>query len=312
LLADQFERQRPRLRGVAYRMLGSLNEADDAVQEAWVRLDRSDADRIDNLAGWLTTVVARVCLNMLQSKRARSEQPLGLRLPDPIVADGASSDPEQEALLADSIGLALQVVLDSLTPPERLAFVLHDMSAVPFEDIAPILGRSPLAARQLASRARRRVRGTAAVPDADLDQQREIVDAFLAAARDGDFHALLSVLDPEVILRADTGGDSQQPTFLRGAETVARAALGFASYAPGARPALINGTAGFVVTSNDKPYSVLAFTVVDAKVVEIDILADPVRLNQLSLGEWAGRHGHRDRRPRRIAERVTADLPDSP
>jgi RNA polymerase sigma factor (sigma-70 family) len=284
-LAERFEADRPRLRAVAYRMLGSLAEADDAVQEAWLRVSRADASGVANLGGWLTTVVARVCLTMLQTRASRREQPLDARVPDPVVSGVDGGDPEQEALLADSVGLALLVVLERLAPAERLAFVLHDMFGVPFDEIAPIVGRSPAAARQLASRARRRVRGARTVPDADLARQREVVDAFLAAARTGDFDALLAVLDPDVVLHADRGavpaGASRE---VRGAASVATGAL---SYAPRlawfAEPALVNGTAGLVVNVQGRPFAVLGFTVAHGKIVEIDILADPVRLGQLDL-----------------------------
>jgi RNA polymerase sigma factor (sigma-70 family) len=281
-LAERFEAQRPHLRAVAYRMLGSVSEADDAVQEAWLRLSRSDPSIIDNLGGWLTTVVARVCLNMLQARRLRREHALGERLPDPIVSREDELDPEHEALLADSVGLALLVVLDTLTPAERLAFVLHDMFAVPFDDIAPVVGRSPAAARQLASRARRRVQG-APVPDADLDRQREVVDAFAAASRDGDFDALLAVLDPDVVLRADRAVPPGAPTMLRGARAVASGALRFSQLAPFARPALVNGAAGAVVAPEGRLFAVLAFTVTGGKIVEIEVFSDPERLRRLDL-----------------------------
>jgi RNA polymerase sigma factor (sigma-70 family) len=280
-LAEQFEAHRRHLRAVAYRMLGSVSDADDAVQEAWLRLSRSDPTRIDNLGGWLTTVVARVCLNMLKARTARREEPFGPQLPEPIVTEGDQLDPEQEALLADSVGLALLIVLETLTPAERLAFVLHDMFAVPFDEIAGIVGRSPAAARQLASRARRRVRGVA-VPDADLRRQREVVDAFVAAAREGDFEALLAVLDPNVVLRPDRvrpGG----PVELRGARAVAEQALRFSRLAAHARPILVNGAAGVVVAPKGEPASVLGFTVTDGKIVEIDVFASPERLRQLGL-----------------------------
>jgi RNA polymerase sigma-70 factor (ECF subfamily) len=284
-LAERFEADRPRLRAVAYRMLGSLAEAEDAVQEAWLRVSRADASGVANFGGWLTTIVARVCLTMLQTRASRREQPLDARVPDPVVSGVDGGDPEQEALLADSVGLALLVVLERLAPAERLAFVLHDMFGVPFDEIAPIVGRSPAAARQLASRARRRVRGARTVPDADLARQREVVDAFLAAARTGDFDALLAVLDPDVVLHADRGalpaGASRE---VRGAAAVATGAL---SYAPRlawfAEPALVNGTAGLVVKVQGRPFAVLGFTVAHGKIVEIDILADPVRLSQLDL-----------------------------
>jgi RNA polymerase sigma factor (sigma-70 family) len=283
-LAERFEARRRRLRAVAYRMLGSLSEADDAVQEAWLRLSRSDAAAIENLDGWLTTVVARICLNGLQARRSRREEPIGVRLPDPIVGSIEEPDPEQEALLADSIGLALLVVLDTLAPAERLAFVLHDMFEVPFDEIAPIVGRSPVAARQLASRARRRVNGRAPAPDADLAVQRQAVEAFLAAAREGDFEALLAVLDPEVVLRADAGappaGMSRE---VRGAENVARQALAFRRRDLHLRPALINGAAGAVSLRDGQPYAVTGFTVQDGRIVELDILADPERVRRLDL-----------------------------
>jgi RNA polymerase sigma factor (sigma-70 family) len=283
-LAEQFEEHRPRLRGVAYRMLGSLSEADDAVQETWLRLSRSDAEGIENLGGWLTTVVSRVCLNMLRSRGTRREDPFPPYVPDPVVGpeDGAG-DPEQQALMADSVGLALLVVLDELTPAERLAFVLHDMFAVPFEDIAPIVDRTPTATRQLASRARRRVQGAAAVPDADLTRQREVVDAFFAAARDGNFDALVAVLDPDVALRADAGPNAGGSAFLHGAEEVASRALMFSGLAPYVRPALVNGAAGVVVARGRKPFSVMGFTVQGGRIVEIYAVADPERLARLDL-----------------------------
>src|SRR4051812_5251508 len=244
-LAEQFEEHRTHLRAVAYRMLGSISEVDDAVQEAWLRLNRSDADEIENLGGWLTTVVARVCLNTLRSRTTRREEPLDVRVPDPVISNASGLNPEHEALLADSVGLALLVVLETLTPAERLAFVLHDMFAVPFDDIAPMLERSPTAARQLASRARRRVRGAAPVPDADLRRQREVVDAFFAASRDGDFEALVAVLDPDVVLRADGGELRSSVTgIVRGAHAVASRAATYAHLSPYVRPALINGAAG--------------------------------------------------------------------
>jgi RNA polymerase sigma-70 factor (ECF subfamily) len=282
-LAERFEENRAHLRAVAYRMLGSLSEADDAVQEAWVRLARSDTRRIENLGGWLTTVVGRVCLDMLRSRRSRREEPLDARMPDPIVSPDGHVDPHDEALIADSVGLALLVVLETLAPAERLAFVLHDMFAVPFDEIAPIVGRTPTATRQLASRARRRVRG-AAVPDTDLTGQRDVVDAFFAAARDGDFDALVAVLDPDVVLRSDGGvlrpGAS---VVVRGAVAVASQALTFRRLYPFVRPAVVNGTAGVVVTPHGRPFSVMAFTVRNGKIVEIDALADPERLCQLDL-----------------------------
>jgi RNA polymerase sigma-70 factor (ECF subfamily) len=280
-LAEQFEEHRTHLRAVAYRMLGSVSEADDAVQEAWLRLSRSDPDEIDNLGGWLTTVVARVSLNVLRSRKAKREEPLEVHMPEPIIDRADGTDPEHEALLADSVGLALLVVLETLNPAERLAFVLHDMFAVPFEEIAPIVGRSPTAARQLASRARRRVQGERAVPDADLDTQRRILDAWFAAAREGNFEALVAVLDPDVVLRADLGpGGSRE---LRGAEVIASQAAAFAQLGLDARPALINGTIGAVSMLRGEPFSVGAFTVRGGKIVAIDILADPERLRQLDL-----------------------------
>jgi RNA polymerase sigma factor (sigma-70 family) len=283
-LAQRFEEHRSQLSAVAYRMLGSISEADDALQVSWLRLSRSGTSGIENLGGWMTTIVARVCLNMLRSRSSRREQPLGVHVPDPIVSRADGIDPEHEALLADSVGLALLVVLETLTPAERLAFVLHDMFSVPFEEIAPIVGRSEVAARQLASRARRRVQGATPSPDTDLTHQREVVDAFLAASRDSDFEALLAVLDPDVVLRADAGavraGLSRE---VRGAAAVAEQALFFSRAAPSARPALVNGAAGVVVASGGRPIAVMGFTVRHGKIVEIDILADPTRLRQLDL-----------------------------
>lgn len=283
-LAERFEDHRVRLRAVAYRMLGSLSEADDAVQEAWLRLSRQDPSGIENLGGWLTTVVARVCLSMLQSRKVRREEPLDAHVPDPIVSPEDWVDPEHQALLADSVGLALLVVLDTLAPAERLAFVLHDMFDVPFDEIAPIVGRSPDAARQLASRARRRVKGGAPVPDADLARQREVVQAFLSAARDSNFDALVTVLDPDVVLRADAGAVAGASRVVRGADAVAKMALAFAQLGPFARPALVNGAAG-IVAARGRPVSVLGFTVRGGKITEIDILADPERLSRLDLAE---------------------------
>jgi len=287
-LAEGFEKNRTRLKAVAYRMLGSLGEADDALQEAWLHLSRSDTRAVENLKGWLTTVVARVCLDMLRSRSSRREVPLGespgVHLPDPIVSRGDRIDPEQEALLADSVGLALLVVLEKLTPAERVAFVLHDTFGVPFEEIAPIVGRSPAAARQLASRARRRVQGAAPSPEADLARQREVVDAFLAAARNGDFEALLATLDPDVVLRSD--GGALRPVasvVIHGARAVAEQALIFSELSPFVRPAVVNGAAGVVVAPRGRPFSVMGFTVRGGKIVEIDILADPERLSDLDL-----------------------------
>jgi RNA polymerase sigma factor (sigma-70 family) len=284
LLAEHFEEHRAHLLAVAYRMLGSRSEADDAVQEAWLRLSRSDTSVVENLGGWLTTVVARVCLNMLRSRRSRREEAFGPHVPEPVVSRGDEVDPEHEALLADSVGLALLVVLDTLSPAERLAFVLHDMFAVPFDEIAPIIGRSPAAARQLASRARRRVRGAAPEPDADLGRQREVVDAFFAAAREGDFEGLVAVLDPDVVLRSD--GGSLRPdasVVVHGARAVAGRAMTFARLSPFVRPALVNGVAGAVVAPGGRPFSVMAFTVSGGKIVEIDALSDPERLRELDL-----------------------------
>ena len=283
-LAERFEEHRPRLRAVAYRMLGSLSEADDAVQEAWLRLSRTDTGEVENLGGWLTTVVGRVSLNMLRSRRVRREEPIGVRVPEPIVDRADGTDPEHEALLADAVGLALLVVLETLSPAERLAFVLHDMFAVPFDEIAPIVGRSPDAARQLASRARRRVRDEKTVPNADLGAQREVVEAFLAAARDGDFERLLTVLDPDVVLRADLGplpaGGSRE---VRGAAAVASQALTYSRLGLLMQPALINGAVGMVSRRDGQPFSVGGVTVRDGRIVAIDILADPARLRELDL-----------------------------
>jgi RNA polymerase sigma-70 factor (ECF subfamily) len=273
-------------------MLGSLAEADDAVQEAWLRLSRADTSGVENLGGWLTTVVARVCLNMLRSRTSRREEPLDVHVPDPVVSRADGVDPEHEALLADSVGLALLVVLDMLAPAERLAFVLHDMFDVPFDEIATVVGRSPAAARQLASRARRRVKGAAPVPDADLARQRDVVDAFLAAARGGDFDALVAVLDPDVVLRADRGAlPAGASRVVRGAPAVAAQALTFARGfrppvrpgVPPVRPVLVNGAAGVLAAVRGRPLSVVGFTVTNGKIVEIDILADPGRLRQIDL-----------------------------
>jgi RNA polymerase sigma factor (sigma-70 family) len=281
-LAERFEDHRPHLRSVAYRMLGSLSEADDAVQDAWLRLARSDTSDVQNLRAWLTTVVARVCLNMLRARKSRREASLGDHVPDPIISPESGVDPEQEALLGDSVGLALLVVLDTLSPAERVAFVLHDVFAVPFDEIAPIVGRSSATARQLASRARRRVRG-APVPDVDLDRQRAVVDAFIAAARHGDFERLLATLDPDVVLRSDGGVARPGLTFVeRSAEAVAGRAMRFRRFA--GRPVLVNGVSGGVVWApNGKPLAVGAFTVRGGRIVAIDVLADPERLNRLNL-----------------------------
>jgi len=279
-LAGQFEEHRTRLKAVAYRMLGSLSEADDAVQEAWLRLSRSDAAAIENLGAWLTTVVARVSLNMLRARNSRREEPLGVRVPEPIVDRVDGVDPEHEALLADAVGLALLVVLETLSPAERLAFVLHDMFAMPFDEIAPIVDRSPEAARQLASRSRRRVQGEGRVPDTDLAAQRPVVEAFFAASRAGDFDALVAVLDPDVVLHADFGAGSQE---VRGAERVARRALGYSRMGLVMRPALINGVPGGVAFLDGEPFSVGALTIRGGRVVELDFLADPERLRRLDL-----------------------------
>jgi RNA polymerase sigma-70 factor (ECF subfamily) len=271
-------------------MLGSLADADDAVQEAWMRLSRADTTDVANLGGWLTTVVGRVCLDMLRSRKSRREDPLDLHLPDPIVTSANRIDPEQEVLLADSVGLALLVVLQTLAPAERLAFVLHDMFAVPFEEIALVVDRSPASARQLASRARRRVRGSAAVPEIDLAKQREVVDAFLTAARGGDFEALVAVLDPDVVLRADTGALPGITTrVLHGAAAVASQALMFSRMARSTSlPVLVNGSAGVVSSSGGAALAVMGFTIVDGKIVEIHILADPERVGHLDLTVLGG------------------------
>jgi RNA polymerase sigma-70 factor (ECF subfamily) len=280
-LAERFEEHRTHLRTVAYRMLGSRSEADDAVQEAWLRLSRSDTSSVENLGGWLTTVVGRVCLDMLRSRKSRGEEPLVAHVPEPIVSREDGIDPEHEALLADSVGLALLVVLERLAPAERVAFVLHDMFDLPFEEIAPIVGRSPTAARQLASRARRRVQGAATVADADRTRQREVVDAFLAASRRGDFDALLAVLDPDVVLRADRAavhaGASRE---VRGAVAVADT---FSGRARAAQPALVNGAVGLVWAPGGRPRVVFDFTITRGKIVEINLVADPERLRQLDL-----------------------------
>jgi RNA polymerase sigma factor (sigma-70 family) len=283
-LSERFEEHRPRLRGVAYRMLGSVSEADDALQDAWLRVNRADASRVENLGGWLTTIVARVCLNMLRSRERRREDPLDVHVPDPIISNERGVDVEYEALLADSVGLALMVVLETLTPAERLAFVLHDMFGVPYDEIAAMLERSPSATRQLASRARRRVRGQATPPDPDLARQRKVVDAFFAAARDGDFDALVAVLDPDVVLRSDGGaGRPQMSLVVHGAENVAGQAMVASRLSPYVRRALVNGAAGVVVVPRGQPVSVMAFTVAQGRIVAIDVLMDPERLRQLDL-----------------------------
>jgi RNA polymerase sigma-70 factor (ECF subfamily) len=284
-LAGQFQGHRPHLKAVAYRMLGSLTEAEDAVQEAWLRLARSDSGAIDNLGGWLTTVVGRVCLDMLRARKARREESLEDRLPDPVISREDVTDPEQEVLLADSVGLALLVVLESLSPAERLAFVLHDMFGLPFEQIAPIVDRTPATAKKLASRARRRVRGAAPNPDPDLADQRRVVDAFLTAARGGDFDALVSILDPDVVLRADGGVLAGGLKVIRGVAAVAGQLATFQRMATAAttHPALINGVAGLVNTIDDQVLSVMSFTVSDGRIAAIDILSDPDRLARLDL-----------------------------
>jgi RNA polymerase sigma factor (sigma-70 family) len=283
-LAQRFEEKRTHLRAVAYRMLGSLSEADDAVQDAWVRLSRAEVSEVENLGGWLTTIVARVCLNMLRTRNVRREESLEVHLPDPLISREGELRPEEEALLADSVGLALQVVLDSLAPAERLAFVLHDMFDLPFDEIAPMVGRSPAAARQLASRARRRVKGAEVpAPDPDIARQRAVVDAFFLAARSGDFDALVALLHPDVVLRADYGpGHSAASTIIRGAAAVARQARLGANPAAHLLPALVNGAAGVVITLGGRPHVVMAFTVSQGKVAEIDVIADPERVRRVA------------------------------
>lgn len=271
-LADRFDRDRQRLRAIAYRILGSLSEVDDAVQEAWLRLQRANADEIDSLEGWLTMVVSRICLNILRNRGAHAEEPLQALLPEPIISTDTGGDPEHEALLADAVGIALQVVLGALGPAERLAFVLHDMFGMPFDDIAALVERSPAATRQLASRARRRVRGAAPPPDPDVTRQRVVVDAYFAAAREGDLDALIAVLDPEVVARSHGRGVGEFE--LRGAEKVARAAMMARQFAPFVRPVLVNGTAGAVAFDGDIPFAILAFTVVGDKAISIDIFND--------------------------------------
>ena len=284
-LAEGFEKNRTRLRGVAYRMLGSLAEADDAVQEAWLRLSRSDASGVDNLAGWLTTIVARVCLNVLRSRKTRREEPMGVHVPDPVISRADGTSPEDEALLADSVGLALQVVLDTLAPAERLAFVLHDMFDLPFEEIAPLVGRSPAASRPLASRARRRVRGAGVpAPDPDIGRQWEVVSACYAAARRGDLGALVAVLDPDVVLRSD-GGAARPDVSVVVHGPAGVIGHGLKVHQPSAvlRPALVNGAAGMVASIDGKPVAVVGLTISQGKVAEIDVIADPDRLLRLNL-----------------------------
>jgi RNA polymerase sigma factor (sigma-70 family) len=280
-LAERFEEHRTHLRSVAYRMLGSLGEVDDAVQEAWLRLSRTDAAGIDNLGGWLTTVVARVCLDMLRSRQSRREDPITPDAPEPVATGTPGRSPEQEALLADSVGLALLVVLDRLAPAERLAFVLHDMFAMPFEEIAPIVGRSAEATRQLASRARRRVRGGADGPGPDLIRQREVVDTFMAAVRAGDFEGLLAVLDPDLVVRADMPG--APPSEIRGAAIWAKGAVSYGHLARLTTPALINGTVGVVVAPHGRLVRALRFTIADGKITEIEIIGNPARLGELEV-----------------------------
>jgi RNA polymerase sigma factor (sigma-70 family) len=281
-LAQRFEQNRRHLRAVAYRMLGSLTEADDAVQETWLRLSRSETDLIENIDGWLTTVVGRVSLDMLRSRKSRQEEPLDSYLPDPVISLEAQTDPEREVLITDSVGIALLVVLDTLAPPERLAFVLHEMFAVPFNEIASILTCSSVAARQLASRARRKVRAAAPIPDVDLGRQREIVDAFLAAVRNRDFEGLLAVLDPDVVLRSER--IPTEVTVLHGGQAVGQSALLFSQMAQSVQPILVNGNAGFISWRPDgRPFSVLAFTIRQNKIAEIDVFGDPDRLRRLDL-----------------------------
>jgi RNA polymerase sigma-70 factor (ECF subfamily) len=286
-LIQRFEEHRPRLRAVAYRMLGSVSEADDAVQEAWLRVSRADTSEVENLGGWLTTVVARVSLNLLRSRDQRREQPFEVHVPDPILSRDDGLGPEEEVVLADSVGLAMLVVLDTLSPAERLAFVLHDMFGVPFDEIAPMLERTPTAARQLASRARRRVRGQTPAAEPDVTRQRQVVEAFLAAARDGDFEGLLRVLHPDVVLRSDGGAARPRLTLMiSGARAVASQALAGGRLSPFARPALVNGSAGVLVAADGRPISVMAFTVGGGRVVAIDVLADPERLTRLDLSDF--------------------------
>jgi RNA polymerase sigma-70 factor (ECF subfamily) len=278
LLAERFQAHRSQLRAVAYRLLGSLSEADDAVQEAWLRLDRADTREVMNLGGWLTTVVGRICLDMLRARAARREVSLDARLPDPIVGS-AEADPEQVALLADSVAWALLVVLETLPPAERIAFVLHDTFAVPFDEIAGVVGRSPAATRQLASRARRRVRQATLDPDTDPGTQRQVVEAFLSAARRGDLDALVALLDPVVVVRADSGRPPVR--VVRGSRAVAEKALMFSGASAGARVALVGGSAGIVASAQGRPITAMGFAVRNGRVIEIDILTDPVRLRRL-------------------------------
>ncbi|NUP37380.1 MAG: sigma-70 family RNA polymerase sigma factor [Streptomyces sp.] len=293
LLAQRFEEHRSHLRAVAYRMLGSLNEADDAVQETWLKLSRSDVSDVQNLGGWLTTVAGRVCLDMLRSRSSRREEPLPeqqdgpIRLPDPVVSGPGGVDPEQEMLVADSVGIALMIVLQTLAPAERLAFVLHDLFAVPFDEIAPILGRTSASTRQLASRARRRVEGAAPAADTDRARKREVVDAFLTASRGGDFDALLAVLDPDVVARSD-GGTLRPSLLRRGAQDVASQAITFARIAEAARPVLINGSPGVVSVAEGRVVSVMAFTIRGGRITALDILTDPERIAEMDLDALSG------------------------
>jgi RNA polymerase sigma factor (sigma-70 family) len=286
-LARRFEEQRGHLRAVAYRMLGSLAEADDAVQEAWLRLARAGADDVINLPGWLTTVTGRICLDMLRSRTARREDPLDVRLPDPVISYDDGGDPEHEALTADAVGMALLVVLETLTPAERLAFVLHDLFGVPFSEIGPVVGRTPDAAKMLASRARRRVRSGAVGQDADLSRQREVVNAFLAAARAGDFAGLIELLDPDVVLRADLGAAASAGfvPLIRGAAEVAGRAVMFSRPETLAQEVLVNGAAGVLSWQDGKLFAVLAFTVTGGRIAEFEVLADPERLQRLAPGQ---------------------------
>nr|WP_202486903.1 sigma-70 family RNA polymerase sigma factor [Streptomyces sp. SID8354] len=286
-MAERFEAERPGLRAVAYRMLGSLAEAEDAVQETWLKLGRTDVSEVKNLGAWLTTVAGRVCLDMLRSRTSRREDPLpeqeeAVRLPDPVVTQLGHVDPEQEVLVADAVGIALMVVLETLSPAERLAFVLHDMFDVPFDDIAPVLGRTTVSTRQLASRARRRVQGAAPAADTDNARKRDVVNAFLTASRGGDFEALLAVLDPEVVARSD-GGTRIPSVLRRGAADVASQAITFARFAADARPVLVNGTPGVVAFAEGRPMSVMSFTIRDGRITGLDILTDPDRLSTLGL-----------------------------
>ncbi|WP_406421193.1 sigma-70 family RNA polymerase sigma factor [Streptomyces sp. NBC_00873] len=283
-LTERFEEDRTRLRAVAYRMLGSVSEADDAVQETWLRLNRTDTSGVENLSGWLTTVTARVCLNMLRARESRREDPLAALVPETVVDQEDGRDPEEEALLADSVGLALLVVLDTLAPAERIAFVLHDLFAVPFDEIGPMIERSPTAARQLASRARRRVKGATPVPDADLARRRQVVDAFLAATRGGDFDALVRLLHPDVVLRADPAVvPTPEPIVVRGARTVAQGAMAAMGRARFTQPGLVNGAVGLIMAPLGRLSLVIGFTVTADGITEIDVIADRGRLGQVDI-----------------------------